>query len=83
MFTTETTVIYTFNVTVRVYDLSTGGLVTEASAFDGDSGAYGVMMIIYPFYAAPSETSYLQTLGRAVGEELARRFRVTPAEAAK
>jgi hypothetical protein len=75
MFTSETTVVCSFKVTARVYDLATGEVVTEAIAADGDSGAYGVMMIVYPFYLAPNERQYLEAIGRAVGEEVSRRFR--------
>jgi hypothetical protein len=79
MFTTETTVYYTFTLTARLYELSNGALVTEAIAADADTGSYGVMMIIYPYYWAPDEGRYIEAMGQAVGAEIGRRFqRQTP-----
>jgi hypothetical protein len=79
MFTSETTVYYTFTLTARLYELSNGALVTEAIAADADTGYCGVMMIIYPFYSAPDEGRYIESMGQAVGAEIGRRFqRQTP-----
>jgi hypothetical protein len=75
MFTAETTVDYRFDVTARVYDLSTGEDVADARAADTDKGYYGVMLVVYPFCSAPNERQYLESMGRAIGEELGRRFR--------
>lgn len=83
MFTTETTVQYTFTLTARLYELATGALVSEAVAADADTGYYGVMMIIYPFYSAPDEGRYIETMGQAVGIEIGRRFRYQSATNAK
>ena len=59
----------------HVYDAATGELLTKASAIDGSTGAYGVMMTVIPYYAAPVPSQFLDTMADAVGAELARRFR--------
>ena len=73
-FTTETSTSHWFRVQARVYDAATGELLTEASAIDGSTGAYGVMMTVIPYYAAPVPSQFLDTMADAVGAELARRF---------
>lgn len=83
LFTTETTVQYTFTLTAKLYELATGALVSEAVAADADMGYYGVMMIIYPFYSAPDVSRYMEAMGQAVGTEIGRRFRYQQPTTAK
>jgi hypothetical protein len=78
-FTTETKITYKFRVTARVYDLVTGDVVTEASAVNFASGSHGVMVVWFPYYIAPDEQQYLNSMGRAIGEEVSRRFRFADA----
>lgn len=73
-FATETSTSHLFRVQAHVYDAATGELLTKASAIDGSTGAYGVMMTVFPFYAAPVMSQFLDTMADAVGAELARRF---------
>jgi hypothetical protein len=73
-FTTETSTSRWFRVQAHVYDAATGELLTKASAIDGSTGAYDVMMTVIPYYAAPVTSQFLDTMADAVGAELARRF---------
>jgi hypothetical protein len=74
VFSAETSTSHWFRVQARVYDLASGDLLTEASAIDGATGAYGVMMSFIPYYAVPVPSLFLDTMAGAVGAELGRRF---------
>jgi len=73
-FTTETTINYLFKVSAIVYDLTTLRVVIDANASVLEKAGYGVMLVIWPYYAGPSESGYLSALARAVGIDIGRRF---------
>jgi hypothetical protein len=73
-FTTETTIKYLYKVSAIVYDLINLRAVIDADASTHEQAAYGVMLVIWPYYVGPSESGYLSALARAVGIEIGRRF---------
>ncbi len=67
---------YAFTVSARLYDMSTGSAVTEASAID--DGVEGLTAFAtfppFPLIVVPDEASYLKSVGRELGAEVGRRI---------
>lgn len=71
--TTETTIRYTYKVSTRLFDLESGEGISEVNLAVGASGGHGVMILL-PYSVQPNEMEYLDSMGRAIGEEYGRRY---------